>query len=723
MAAAPAAQLTCLALVCLAVVGDPGAHATAPPSRRTTRLSQAGQLLPHLVMVAAALLVVGSATLGSWPTATAAIALMTGLGLTAVHRGVTARDEARVGARLRDSEAYFRSLVRSSSDAVLILDGDLRITWAAPALLTDALVAGAGLVGVVLPAVVHPEDAAAVGGWLTASRVSGLRTFRLPSRSGGWRVLETGVSDLRADVDVRALVLHCRDITARLDREDELHSLAFTDPLTGLPNRAAQLAALGTRLAVLDRPAQDADALTGEPDVTGVSLLLIDLQGMREARDNAGGDFVDVALTEIARRLRGSLREGDHVARCGAESFSVLTHGSSAEADRVAARCLSVIEQPLITEVGPVDLSACVGLVPLVPGLTEREALDRAELAVTDARAAGPGTVRRYRDALGAARDRCERLRRDLVGARERGELALAWQPIVSVADRRVTGVAALLRWRHPVLGDVPPEEFLPLAGRTGLDVDLQRWVLREATQAAVALPDHGVELKLDLDISARHLASGTLVGDVAAALAASGLAPQRLVVQVGEAAVTRGGEHALADVTALRLMGVHLALDGFGGGPSVLTALVEVPMDILRLDRALLTRVDRDAYPRALCRAVVAMGAELGVDIVADGVETVGQLAVLEASAAGSRRASCSPGRCPSTGWCGCSTPGPASCGPASCRRPWPGRAGAARRAEVSSHGQSVSCPPGGTPWLTGGRVRAHSVGVPSTCLLVAIR
>jgi diguanylate cyclase (GGDEF)-like protein/PAS domain S-box-containing protein len=636
-AAVPATQLLTLVLVCLAVLRDPGPQALTPPTRSADRLSRAGQLLPHLVMVVAALLFVGSAVLGAPTTPTAGVAVLAGLVLTAVHRAVTARDEARVAARLHDSEAYFRSLVRSSSDAVLILDSALQVTWAAPTLSDAAAAAGHRLVGTALPAAVHPDDADAVTSWLAGhptGGLTGLRTFRLPSGGGGWRVLEAGVSDLRADADVGALVLHCRDVTARLDREDELHSIAFTDPLTGLPNRAAQLAALGTRLAAFRDRSGTPGAGTGPGTA---ALLLFDLQGLHDAREQAGGDVVDVALVEVARRLRATLRGEDHLARFGAESFSVLAAGTTAEADRVAARCLSVIEQPLSTDMGLVDLTAAVGLVPLVAGLTERAALERAELAVGDARAAGPGTVRRYRDALGAARDRRDRLRRDLVGARERGELALAWQPIVHLADHRITAVEVLLRWRHPLYGDIEPEEFLPLAERAGLVVDVQRWVLAEATAAIAGLLEQATDLRLSVNVSPHHFAAGTLVADVGTALRTSGLAPERLIVEITESALRTAGGHVTDDIAALRLMGVRLALDDFGGRCSSLPALAQLRVDVIKIDPTLLARIDRDAYPRALCQAVVGIGASLGVEIVAEGVETTSQLTALEAIGCGS--------------------------------------------------------------------------------------
>ncbi|WP_157518885.1 bifunctional diguanylate cyclase/phosphodiesterase [Modestobacter sp. Leaf380] len=618
-----------LVLLALAAVGDPGSTGTdGRGDRLTAGLTLAGHLLPHLVMTVAAVLLLGSALLVGTPTPAALVAVALGLLLTAVHRGVSARDEVRVGVRLERSEAWFRSLVRSSSDPVLVLGPDLVVTWAAPALEGPALEAGRPLVGVPVTESVHPQDADAVRAWLEAPAVeegtlSGLRSFRLPAADGTWRVLEAGVTDLRRDLDVRALVLHCRDVTVRSDTEDELRSLAFTDPVTGLPNRAAHLRVLG-------------DELAEAGETPAVALLLFEVEGLNEARENVGRDVVDVSLIEVGRRLRATVRGDDQVARVGPELFAVLAHGVDGEPDLVAARCLSVVEQPITTELGLVDLTAAVGLVPLVAGLSAGVVTDRAELAVLAARAAGPGTVRRYEPALGAARDRRERLRGDLVGARARGELALAWQPIVSLSDQRVTGVEALLRWRHPSFGELEPEEFIPIAERAGLIGDLQRWVLVEATTAAAALPVHGEPLRLGINVSAVHVASGTLVGDVSHALKASGLQPERLVIEITESTVLADGPHVETDFAALRLMGVHVALDDFGSGYSSLAHLTRLPVDIIKLDRTFLARIDKDAQTRALCESVIGIGGALGIDVVAEGVETPSQLAVLRSMGCG---------------------------------------------------------------------------------------
>lgn len=621
-----AGQLVSLGLLCLAALRDPGADAVGAPTRTTARLSLAGQLLPHLVLVAAAVAYLGAPLLGADPSRTAGIALLCCVALTAVNRWVAARDEAATGGLLRRSEAYFRSLVRSSSDAVLILDSDLRVTWAAPSLQAPA--DAQPLEGRSLATAVHPDDADTVRRWLTGDTAPvGLRSFRLEDRAGDWRVLEAGVSDLRGDRDVAALVLHCRDVTARNDRETELSSLAFTDTLTGLPNRAAQRVLITDLLAGLGSPSSD-DA--GEH----VALLLIEVQGLDEAGELAGRDVVEVALREVARRLRATVRAEDQVARIAPTLFGVLAHGTGDEPDRVAGRCLAVIEAPITTDAGIIDLTAAVGLAPLAAGLTERTVVDQAELALADARGAAAGSSRRYRAELAAARDRREQLRRDLVGARERGELGLVWQPIVSLTDHRVTGVEALLRWQHPVYGDVPPEEFLPIAERAGLVVELQRWMLHAATAAAVTLPAHGAELKLGVNVTTQHLTAGTLVGDVTSALRESGLSPERLVVEVTESALA--GDRLADDVTALRLMGVRLALDDFGSGTTSLPGLGRLPVDIVKLDRSLLSRIDRDPYTRAVCEAVLSLGSALSIDVVAEGVETASQLGVLQALGCG---------------------------------------------------------------------------------------
>jgi predicted signal transduction protein with EAL and GGDEF domain len=335
-------------------------------------------------------------------------------------------------------------------------------------------------------------------------------------------------------------------------------------------------------------------------------------------------------VAEVGRRLRATVRGDDVVARMGGGAFGVLARSTATEADQLADRCLAVVEQPIATSAGIVDLTASVGLVVVEPGLDEEELFSRAALAVRAARAAGLGSASRYTDALGEAAARRDRLRTDLQGAAARGELSLLYSPIVSLEEQRVTGVEAHLSWRHPEFGDVPPAEFLPIAERSGLIGELQRWALGEATAAVQTLPSAGAPLRLGLDVSSAYVAGGSLAADVDAALHRTGLSPERLVLEIPEATVLAGDERVAMDISSVRLMGVHVALDHFGAGGSSLATLTRLPIDVLKLDRSFMARVDRDPQDRALCESVVGIGRALGVDVVAEGVETPAQLGAL---------------------------------------------------------------------------------------------
>jgi diguanylate cyclase (GGDEF)-like protein/PAS domain S-box-containing protein len=512
-----------LTLLALAVLLDPAApdprNGEQPLTGRTTEL---GQALPHVAMVVAAVVIGAVSLTGHRPTAPAIVGVVSGVILAAVHRRVYARNERRMASRLRRSEAYFRSLVHSGGDAVVILDLDLRITWASAAL-ERALGPGASeLIGRPLLEAVHPDDAPPLADALRAPEVTGgptdvppwagLLLLRLPDAAGAWRYLEAGVSDLRGDSDVGAVVLHCRDMTERHARERALQSVAYTDPMTGLPNRAGVLQILQAELA---------------DDASGPStLLMIALDGLTEARENAGREVVTTVVAEIGRRLRATVRAEDTVARMGGGAFAVLAHGGDGDADRLASRCLSVVEQPFVTPAGLLELTANVGLAPLEEGLGVDDLLARADLAVRAAHTSGAGSAARYCPTLGEAAARQERLRTDLQGACARDELFLLVQPIVSIADERITGLEAQLRWRHPELGEIPPAEFLPVAERSGLIGEVVRWALAEATTVAAGLPAGEQPMRIGFKVPSGHAATGTLVADVEHALCRSGLAP-----------------------------------------------------------------------------------------------------------------------------------------------------------------------------------------------------
>ncbi|MGY1636451.1 putative bifunctional diguanylate cyclase/phosphodiesterase [Geodermatophilus sp. SYSU D00742] len=614
-----------LTLLATAALADREARPEAGDRRRPGggRSTQLGQVLPHLAMVGALMATTVAALASGRTTPVTILGVLLCAVLAAVHRWVTAGDEQRMGARLRRSESYFRSLVASSGDAVLILDDGLRVTWASPVLGTTLGDAGRDVVGRDLLELVHPEDVLPVARALHRD-ADGVRsacstTLRMQHADGTWRHLEASVSDLRTDASVGAVVLHCRDTTERVERERVLEQVAFTDPLTGLPNRAGW-----------QRTVEQLLARAGDPGEPCTTLLLVELQGLEGVREHAGTDVASTVLVEVGRRLRATVRSPEVVARLDGATFVVLVEGPAHAVDLLADRCLSVIEQPVDTPAGIFDLAASIGIVELTAGTTVAELTGRAELAVRAAAVSGPGTALRYRPALGSAAARRDRLRDDLPGAWTRGEFTVLFQPVVSLEEQRISGVEALLRWRHPELGDVPPAEFVPVAERAGVMDELQRWALEQAATAAVSLPSTGAPLQLGVNISSSHVAARTLVGDVAAVLHATGLPPERLVLEITEATVLADGDHVGVDIEALRLMGVHVALDDFGAGRFSLADLTRLPIDVLKLDRSFVARVDRDPKSRALCESVLTIGRALGLDVVAEGVETPAQLGAL---------------------------------------------------------------------------------------------
>ena len=281
----------------------------------------------------------------------------------------------------------------------------------------------------------------------------------------------------------------------------------------------------------------------------------------------------------------------------------------------------------LMTAAGPVALTAAAGITSLPPDVDPGEALRRCAVALASAEAAGASVVHRYDDAVRIQRDRSDALRSDLDGAVARGELRLVFQPVVDLVLHHTVSVEALLRWRHPVFGDVPPVEFVPLAEQSPLIGELGRWVLREACTTVAALAD--TDLSVAVNVSARQVRSGELVADVLAALSASGLPPSRLTVEITES-VLMDDTHVIEDLTVLRQLGVRIAVDDFGTGWSSLAYLVGLPIDVLKMDQHFVSDVERDAQRQALCRAVLQLGASLGLPVIVEGVTTEGELALL---------------------------------------------------------------------------------------------
>ncbi|MGE5468958.1 MAG: putative bifunctional diguanylate cyclase/phosphodiesterase [Ignavibacteria bacterium] len=423
------------------------------------------------------------------------------------------------------------------------------------------------------------------------------------------------------------------DITERRASEEALHNLAFFDPLTGLPNRRLLLDRLQHCMAgsVRNRNYQ--------------ALLFLDLDQFKTLNDTQGHEQGDRLLVETARRLERCVRAGDTVSRMGGDEFVLLLEQLSADETEAATQAEAVGEK-ILTELGaPYEFgkeahrgTASIGVTLFeADEMPVEDLLKRADLAMYQAKASGRNTMRFFDPAMQAAvtaRARTENGLRRAVAARE---FVLYYQPQVDAGDACI-GVEALLRWRDPARGFILPGEFIGLAEETGLILPIGRWVMREAFAQLAEWqrsPDTA-HLSVAVNICASQFRLPTFVGDVRALIDASGVDPAGLKLELTESTLVADVEDVIAKMSALKRSGVTFALDDFGTGYSSLAYVKRLPLDQIKIDQSFVRDVLVDPNDAAICRAVIGLGHSLGLQTIAEGVETAGQSAFLKAEGCG---------------------------------------------------------------------------------------
>ncbi len=415
-------------------------------------------------------------------------------------------------------------------------------------------------------------------------------------------------------------VSQLEDVTERRARGELIAHQAIHDPLTGLPNR----------LLFVDRLRR---ALASADDANRVAVLFLDLDQFKLINDGLGHPAGDRLLVALADRLRAAIRPSDTVARFGGDEFTVLCTGVPDEhvAYELAQRISQAVAKPIALAEGEVFVTASVGIALSGGELETPETLLRnADAAMYRAKDRGRARAELFQtDALDSA-VRHLRTGNELHRALERGELRLHYQPIVSLEDGRVSGFEALLRWDHPTRGLVMPDDFVALAEETGLVVPIGSWALEEACRQAAAWHVAGAPLSISVNLSPRQLAEPTLLEDVSRVLHATGIDPGALWLEITENTLMRDAESAVRTLTALRSLGVHLAVDDFGTGYSSMSYLKRFPVQALKVDRTFVDGIGREPEDTAICTAVVSLAHALGLRAVAEGVETPEQLAEL---------------------------------------------------------------------------------------------
>jgi diguanylate cyclase (GGDEF)-like protein/PAS domain S-box-containing protein len=445
-----------------------------------------------------------------------------------------------------------------------------------------------------------------------------------------WVHIHLDGTSFYAEVSLNAIELNnerylhaiVRDITERMQAQEKLQYLAHHDSLTGLPNRAMFLERLDhalTRARWTSRP---------------LAVLFLDLDRFKNINDTLGHDIGDSALRVAAQRLLDSVREGDTVARLGGDEFTVLLEdlASTDDVPVVAQKILESVSQPFTVEDREFVMTTSIG-ISLYPsdGDDSLNLLRNADTAMYRAKEMGRNKSQFYSSEMGVKAFEKFMLESNLRHALERNEFQLYYQPQVNLATGAITGVEALLRWRHPELGLVSPTQFIPVAEETGLMKSIDEWVLRTACLQAQAWRSAGLPpFVMAVNLSGAIFNEPTLVDIITRVMGESCMAPGQLELEITEGAIMQNAEHMVRTLDNLRKMGIHLAIDDFGTGYSSLSYLKRFPIDTLKIDQSFVQDMTDDDEDASLVKAIIVMGHALKLKVIAEGVETTEQLAFL---------------------------------------------------------------------------------------------
>jgi diguanylate cyclase (GGDEF)-like protein len=415
---------------------------------------------------------------------------------------------------------------------------------------------------------------------------------------------------------VLALILFVA-VRQRGRAEDRIRFVAHHDALTKLPNRVLFHDRLADRLAHLRADEH-------------LALLCLDLDKFKEVNDALGHPIGDALLQAVAIRLSDRARDSGIVARLGGDEFSLVLApiGQPAEAADFATRIIALLGEPFDVRGHRIVIGTSIGIAFSPQDGTDADQLMKnADLAMYRAKHDGRGVYRLFQPEMDARMQTRRTLELDLRGALGLGQFVLNYQPLIGVQARKVVGFEALLRWRHPVRGLVPPDQFIPMAEETGVIVPIGEWVLRTACMVASTWPD---DLKIAVNLSPVQLKNPDIVATVRQALDCSGLAPDRLELEITEAVLLRDTAATLATLRAFHAMGVRISMDDFGTGYSSLSYLHRFPFDRIKIDQSFVRGLGQERDCDAIVRAVLALARELNMSTTAEGVETPEQLHAL---------------------------------------------------------------------------------------------
>ncbi|MFN8521555.1 MAG: EAL domain-containing protein [Chloroflexota bacterium] len=526
----------------------------------------------------------------------------------------------------KSREERLSAFMGNSADIVTILSPDAEVRYQSPLAEQTWGPQPSGSGGILSR--LHPEDLNAVGVLLRQVAAKPGAQFstevRLKHLDNSWHVFDLTAKNLVHDRHIDGILATWRDCTERKLFEEQLRELAYHDTLTALPNRALFMDRLQAALARSGgrrRP---------------IGVLFLDLDNFKTINDGLGHDAGDRLLRDVAHRLRRIMRPGDTVARFGGDEFTVLLEDIDGEAaaSEMADRIATALRPPTTIDGHEVFPAFSIGIAVSSPEVATAESLLRnADSAMYHAKANGKARAELFDASMVEVNvDRLE-LEADLRHAIERDELRVLYQPIVSLESGRVLEAEALVRWQHPRHGLVSPGRFIPIAEETGLVVPIGNWVLEEACrQTHIWNTRYGGEraITVGVNLAARQLMQPDLVTQVADVLLRTGLEPARLKLEITESVLVQDTAAAIERMMGLKWLGVQLAIDDFGTGYSSLAYLKQFPVDTLKIDRAFVSGLGRDANDSAIVQSVISLGRALGLSITGEGIETPRQIEAL---------------------------------------------------------------------------------------------